>query len=219
MAPRRSARIRNIELGVTLDPPKRKRNAEDDSDEEDEPTTMVNKSATAKKAKLNEKTNGTTEVESHDENTLAPDDVLSVLPAEILQQILESVNDPKSMIRMACTSKRYYSHVMAILHKRISISTHFWAHIPHVIRRIEPHLSIAQKKQLKREAHYKGQQEKFSKRLDPNVMPPCASFVRQLIIGRIDPGKRHKWFVLRYFEEVLKNLHNLEVFDAAELTE
>lgn len=123
------------------------------------------------------------------------------------------------MVKMACTSKRYYALVMAIIHKRISVSTSFWAHIPHVIRRIEPHLSIAQKKQLKREGQYKGQQEKFSTRLDPNAVPPCASNVRQMIIGKIDPGKKHKPLVLRYFEEVLKNLHNLEAFDAEDLTE
>jgi hypothetical protein len=123
------------------------------------------------------------------------------------------------MVRLACTSKRYYALVMAIIHKRISVSTSFWTHIAHVIRRIEPHLSIAQKKQLKREGRYKGQQEKFSTLLDPNVVPCCARNVLQMIIGRIDPGKKHKPFVLRYFEEVLKNLHNLEVLDYEDLTE
>ncbi|SCN64586.1 uncharacterized protein FFB20_00803 [Fusarium fujikuroi] len=215
MSTRRSARIRNIDLGVAPKPaqsaptppapPKRKRKApaEDENDE----STAKGKKAPTKKAKA---TTSTVSV---------PDDVLSVLPAEILQQILESVNDSGSMVKMACTSKRYYAVVMAIIHKRISVSTYFWAHIPHVIRRIEPHLSIAQKKQLKREGQYKGQQEKFSTLLDPTAVPSCASNVRQMIIGKIDPGKRHKPFLLRYFEEVLKNLHNLEVFDAKDLTE
>ncbi|KLP04147.1 uncharacterized protein Y057_2090 [Fusarium fujikuroi] len=213
MSTRRSARIRNIDLGVAPKPaqsaptppapPKRKRKApaEDENDE----STAKGKKAPTKKAKATTST--------------VPDDVLSVLPAEILQQILESVNDSGSMVKMACTSKRYYAVVMAIIHKRISVSTYFWAHIPHVIRRIEPHLSIAQKKQLKREGQYKGQQEKFSTLLDPTAVPSCASNVRQMIIGKIDPGKRHKPFLLRYFEEVLKNLHNLEVFDAKDLTE
>ncbi|EWG51707.1 hypothetical protein FVEG_10604 [Fusarium verticillioides 7600] len=230
MSTRRSARIRNIDLGVNTKPaqsapaptasPKRKRKAPAE-DEQDEPTTKGKKApprkvkATTSKSKVNT----TAESEIQKETVPVPDDVLSVLPAEILQQILESVNDPKSMVKMACTSKRYYAIVMAIIHKRISVSTSFWTHIPHVIRRIEPHLSIAQKKQLKRECKYKGQQEKFSTLLDPNAVPPCASNVRQMIIGGIDPGKRHKPFVLRYFEEVLKNLHNLEVFDAEDLTE
>ncbi|RBQ80916.1 hypothetical protein FVER14953_10604 [Fusarium verticillioides] len=235
MSTRRSARIRNIDLGVNTKPaqstpaptapPKRKRKALAE-DEQDEPTTK-GKKAPAKKVKATtspgrkskSKVNTTAESEIQKETVPVPDDVLSVLPAEILQQILESVNDPKSMVKMACTSKRYYAIVMAIIHKRISVSTSFWTHIPHVIRRIEPHLSIAQKKQLKRECKYKGQQEKFSTLLDPNAVPPCASNVRQMIIGGIDPGKRHKPFVLRYFEEVLKNLHNLEVFDAEDLTE
>ncbi|KAF4442079.1 hypothetical protein FACUT_2302 [Fusarium acutatum] len=233
MSTRRSTRIRNLDLGVTsraaesaptATAPTRKRKAPTE-DERDEPTTK-GKKAPAKKAKGEKsaarkpksKANPTAETETLNETVPAPDDVLSVMPAEILQQILESVNDPKSMVKMACTSKRYYALVMAIIHKRISVSTSFWAHIPHVIRRIEPHLSIAQKKQLKREGQYKGQQEKFSTLLDPNAVPSCASNVRQMIIGHIDPGKRHKPFLLRYFEEVLKNLHNLEVFDAEDLT-
>ncbi|KAL5589940.1 hypothetical protein FOVSG1_011807 [Fusarium oxysporum f. sp. vasinfectum] len=237
MSTRRSARIRNIDLGVTAGPakpaptpaaatpPKRKRKAPAE-DDKDEPAAK-GKKAPAKRVKATisasrkekSKANATPEIETQNETATIHDDVLSVLPAEILQQILESVNDPKSMVKLACTSKRYYALVMAIIHKRISVSTSFWAHIPHVIRRIEPHLSIAQKKQLKREGQYKGQQEKFSTRLDPNAVPPCASNVRQMIIGKIDPGKRHKPLVLRYFEEVLKNLHNLEVFDAEDLTE
>ncbi|QGI71117.1 hypothetical protein CEK27_003446 [Fusarium fujikuroi] len=225
MSTRRSARIRNIDLGVAPKPaqsaptppapPKRKRKApaEDENDE----STAKGKKAPTKKAKATTSTGRKTKPK--DETVSVPDDVLSVLPAEILQQILESVNDSGSMVKMACTSKRYYAVVMAIIHKRISVSTYFWAHIPHVIRRIEPHLSIAQKKQLKREGQYKGQQEKFSTLLDPTAVPSCASNVRQMIIGKIDPGKRHKPFLLRYFEEVLKNLHNLEVFDAKDLTE
>ncbi|KAF5623581.1 hypothetical protein F25303_11790 [Fusarium sp. NRRL 25303] len=235
MSTRRSARIRNIDLGVGAEsaqsaptpaaPPKRKRKApaEDEKDE----LTAKGKKASTKKAKattqagrkIKPKVNTAAEIETQDETVPVPDDVLSVLPAEILQQILESVNDSRSMVKMACSSKRYYAVVMAIIQKRISVSTYFWAHIPHVIRRIEPHLSIAQKKQLKREGQYKGQQEKFSTLLDPTAVPSCASNVRQMIIGKIDPGKRHKPLLLRYFEEVLKNLHNLEVFDAKDLTE
>ncbi|KAF5545915.1 hypothetical protein FMEXI_5831 [Fusarium mexicanum] len=235
MSTRRSARIRNIDLGVTAKPaepapeptaPQKRKRKAPDQDKKDEPTTKGKKvpvkkikTTTSAVSKPKSKANATAETETLNDTVPVPDDVLSVLPAEILQQILESVNDPKSMIKMACTSKRYYAVVMAIIHKRISVSTYFWAHIPHVIRRIEPHLSIAQKKQLKREGQYKGQQDKFSALLDPSAVPSCASNVRQMIIGKIDPGKRHKPFLLRYFEEVLKNLHNLEVFDAKDLTD
>ncbi|KAF4499691.1 hypothetical protein FAGAP_4142 [Fusarium agapanthi] len=233
MSTRRSARIRNIDLGVTAKPaepapeptaPQRRKRKAQAEDEKDEPTTKAKK-APAKKVKATRpagrksKVNDTAETETRNGTVPAPGDLLSVLPVEILQQILENVNDSKSMVKMACTSKRYYALVMAIIHKRISVSTYFWTHIPHVIRRIEPHLSIAQKKQLKREGRYNGQQEKFSTLLDPEAVPPCASNVRQMIIGGINPGKKHKPFLLRYFEEVLKNLHNLEVFDAEDLTE
>jgi hypothetical protein len=117
------------------------------------------------------------------------------------------------MVKMAFTSKS------TTLHKRISVLARFWVHIPQVIRRIEPHLSISQKKQLKKECQYKGQQEKFPTHLDPNAVPACAGLVSQFIIGAIDPGKKHKPFVMRYCEEVLKNLHNLEALDTSELTE
>ncbi|KAF5575844.1 hypothetical protein FPCIR_12983 [Fusarium pseudocircinatum] len=237
MSTRRSARIRNIDLGVTAKsaepvpaptaPPKRKRKAPAE-DEKDEPTAK-GKKVPAKKVKATtsagrkpkSKVDATAESETQEETVPVPDDSLSVLPAEILQQILESVGLHQFKHRVTRTDKvrRYYAVVMAIIHKRISVSTYFWAHIPHVIRRIEPHLSISQKKQLKREGQYKGQQDKFSSLLDPNAVPSSASNVRQMIIGKIDPGKRHKPFLLRYFEEVLKNLHNLEVFDAKDLTE
>ncbi|KAJ4128195.1 hypothetical protein NW768_008481 [Fusarium equiseti] len=106
---------------------------------------------------------------------------------------------------------------MSVVHNHIAVKLNFFAHIPKVIRRLEPHLSIAQKKQIKREGRYKGQQEKFSSLLDPNAVPKCALDVRQMTIGGIDPGKKHRPIVIRYLEEVLKNLTNLEVLDTSEL--
>jgi hypothetical protein len=108
---------------------------------------------------------------------------------------------------------------MAAVHNHIAVKVGFFAHIPNVIRLLEPHLSIAQKKQLKKEARYKGQQDRFSSRLDPDVVPGCAQYVRQMTIGGIDPGKKHKKVVVRTLEEVLKNLSNLEVLDTTVLTE
>ncbi|KAH6992949.1 hypothetical protein EDB82DRAFT_165192 [Fusarium venenatum] len=148
----------------------------------------------------------------------APEDALSVLPAEIQQNILANVNDTKSMINLASTSKRYYAVAMAIIHNHIAVQVRYYAHIPKVIRLLEPHLSIIQKKQLKKVGKYKGRQERFSSRLDQDAVPGCAQDVRQMTIGSIDPGKRHKSFVLRTLEEVLKNLTNLEVLDTMELT-
>ncbi|KIL87192.1 hypothetical protein FAVG1_09747 [Fusarium avenaceum] len=239
-ATRRSTRIRNIDLGVTAesDKPvgvpapagasKKRKVSNEDVQETTEPkrkTAARTKKVPAKgkekiKAKANAKDAAAepsveNAVQQHDQ---VPDDALSVLPAEILETILENVNHPPSMVKLACTSKRHYSIVMPVLHKRISVSIGFWQHIPHLIRQIEPHLSIAQKKQLKREGKYKGQQEKFSTLLDPSAVPACAEYVRQVVIGGIDHGKKHKPVVMRYVEEVLKNVSNLEVIDACELT-
>ncbi|EXL65475.1 hypothetical protein FOPG_18299 [Fusarium oxysporum f. sp. conglutinans race 2 54008] len=155
--------------------------------------------------------------------SLASDEALkdkfSNFPAEILQLILESVDDKPSMAKMACTSKSYYSLVLPILHKRISVSANHWRHTHNVIRRLVPYLSLAQKKQLKKETTYKNQQEKFSNSVDPDALPPCASNVRQMIIGSINPGIKKKDTIMRYLEEVMKNLYELKVFMGHELTE
>ncbi|KAF5678692.1 hypothetical protein FHETE_1133 [Fusarium heterosporum] len=233
-APRRSTRIRNLDLGLTAESDesahietrtsKRPRVLAEDGGQ-DEPTNMKkNKTSGIKKlpvkgkmkARVNEV--ATKPVASHGTPQEEPN-ALTRLPAEVLQPILESVDHPPSMVKLASTSKTLYSLVMPILHKRVSVSVHFWAHIPHVIRQLEPHLSIAQKRQLKREGKYKGQQERFSSLLDPLVVPACADDVREMVIGSVDPGKKHKPIVLRYLEEVLKNVHNLEVLDTMELTE
>lgn len=145
------------------------------------------------------------------------EDALSVLPAEIQLNILHYIDDSSAMINLACTSQRYYNLAMSVVHNHIAVRVGFFAHMPQIIRRLEPHLSIAQKKQVQREGRYKGQQERFSNLLDPNAIPKCALHVRQMTIGDIDPGKKHKPIVIRYLEEVLKNLTNLEVLDTMEL--
>jgi hypothetical protein len=121
MSTRRSARIRNIDLGVATKPaqsapaptapPKRKRKALAE-DEKDEPTTK-GKKAPAKKVKATTSpgrrpkstVNATAETETREETLPVPDDVLSVLPAEILQQILESVSLHQFERRVASTDK------------------------------------------------------------------------------------------------------------------
>ncbi|KAM0350999.1 hypothetical protein ACHAPU_002777 [Fusarium lateritium] len=231
-APRRSTRIRNLDLGLTAesDKPipvetrnnKRLRVPEGINGQREVISVEKKKIVGEKEVPVKEKDKmdeATTESIVGNGKPQEEPNALTRLPAEILQPILESVDDPPSMVKLACTSKKLYQLVMPILHKRVSVSVHFWAHIPHVIRQLEPHLSIAQKRQLKREGKYKGQQERFSSRLDPSVVPACADYVRQMVIGSIDPGKKHKTIVLRYLEEVLKNVHNLEVLDTMELTE
>jgi hypothetical protein len=107
---------------------------------------------------------------------------------------------------------------MPMLHKRIVVAAAFHAHIARLIRTLEPYLTIAQKKQLKKEGKYKGQQERYSGDVDQDLKPACTSYVRQIIIGHSDPGKRHVRIVEKYIEEALKNMNCLEIIDTRILT-
>jgi hypothetical protein len=122
------------------------------------------------------------------------------------------------MAKLARTCGRYYSLVMPLLYKRIAVAAMFHAHIPKLIRTLEPHLTIAQKKQLKKEGKYKGQQERYPSHLDPNAKPACASYVRQIVVGVADPGRKHEYIVHRYVEEAFKNMNNLEIVETYFLT-
>lgn len=123
------------------------------------------------------------------------------------------------MSRLARTSKRFQRLLGPRMHKRITLGAGFHAHIPYLIRTLEPYLRITQRKQLKREGKYKGQQKRFSSRLDQDAVPACGRYVRQLLIGAIVPGNKHKYICLRYIEEMLKNIKNLELVDTRVLTE
>lgn len=108
--------------------------------------------------------------------------------------------------------------MMPLLHKRLAVAAAYHAHIPKLIRALEPHLTIKQKKQLKKEGKYKGQQERYSNDLDANEVPTCASYVRQLVVGWSDPGRKHEYIVHRYVEEALQNMVNLEILEVSFLT-
>lgn len=122
------------------------------------------------------------------------------------------------MSAMSRISKLFYSLIVPRLYERVAVAAMFHAHIPKVIRTLEPHLTITQKKQLKREGRYKGQQERYPTGLDEEKVPFCASHVRQFIIGASDPGKRHKYIVERYYEEALKNMTNIEILETHVVT-
>jgi hypothetical protein len=107
---------------------------------------------------------------------------------------------------------------MPLLHKRVAVAAMFHAHIAKLIRTLEPHLTIAQKKQLKSEGSYKGQQKQYPSHADANAKPACASYVRQLVVGVADPGRKHEYIVHRYVEEAFKNMNNLEIVEAYFLT-
>ncbi|KAF4439705.1 hypothetical protein F53441_12516 [Fusarium austroafricanum] len=146
-------------------------------------------------------------------------DPLLSLPREILNLILDSIDDTMTLGRLSKTSKSYHALVGPRLYKRLSVSVSYHAHIAKLIRTIEPLLSIAQRKQLRKEGQYKGQQETFSDKLDPHKKPEKAEFVRQAILAIGDPGKKHRFIVHRYAEEALKNINNVEVVETWILTE
>ncbi|KAF5573748.1 hypothetical protein FPCIR_13857 [Fusarium pseudocircinatum] len=144
---------------------------------------------------------------------------LDKVPQEIIQLIAENIEDRRSMVKMACTSKRYYSIVSPILHKLIFISANHWSHTHNVISRLVLYLSVTRKKDITEETPYKNQQEKFPNSHDLEALPPCANNVRQMIVGTINPGLERRGIIMRYLEEVMKNLHNLKVFKGHDLTE
>ncbi|KAI1845243.1 hypothetical protein JX266_008553 [Neoarthrinium moseri] len=135
------------------------------------------------------------------------------LPLEVLSIILDNIEDPPTLSALGRTSKMCYSVTMPRLYNRIAVAAMFHAHIPKLIRTLEPHLTIAQKKQLKKEGKYKGQQERYPTGLNEKEMPMCASFVRQMVVGAANPGKKHQYIVDRYIEEALKNMENLEILE------
>ncbi|OBS28303.1 hypothetical protein FPOA_02244 [Fusarium poae] len=142
----------------------------------------------------------------------------SSLPPEVLNLVIEKIKDTKSLGNLSKTSKAFHSFVIPQLFKRVEGSVSFHAHIAKLIRTIEPLLTIKQRKQLKKEGQYKGQQESFSNNTDDNERPQISDCVRQAIFYIGDPGKKHRYIVFRYVEELLDSTPNLEVFAATCLT-
>ncbi|CEI66086.1 hypothetical protein FVEN_g4504 [Fusarium venenatum] len=143
----------------------------------------------------------------------------SSLPPEVFNLVIEKIEDTKSLGNLSKTSKAFHSLVTPQLFKRVEGSVSFHAHIAKLIRTIEPLLTIKQRKQLKKEGQYKGQQESFPNNSDDNERPEIADCVRQALFDIGDPGKKHRYIVFRYIEELLEITDNLEVFAATDLTE
>ncbi|EPE32064.1 RNI-like protein [Glarea lozoyensis ATCC 20868] len=141
------------------------------------------------------------------------------LPVEVLNMTLDNVKDIPTISALGRTCKNMYTLMMPRLYGRVMVSAPYHAHIAKVIRTLEPHLTIAQKKQLKKEGKYKGQQEKYPKGLNETAIPICASYVKELLVGYSDPGKKHRYIVERYIEEALKNMRNLEIVEGFLYTE
>ncbi|OBS17639.1 hypothetical protein FPOA_09375 [Fusarium poae] len=145
--------------------------------------------------------------------------MLSNLPPEILSMVLNNIREKSTLSRLSRTCKGFHSLITPWLYKRISVAAMFHAHIARLIRTIEPHLSIQQRKQLKKEGTYKGQKDIYPTNLKPQEKPACAGFVRQLVVGSVQAGRNHDYIVHRYVEEMLKNAVNIEVFEALFLTQ
>ncbi|KAM0338328.1 hypothetical protein ACHAPU_011357 [Fusarium lateritium] len=70
-----------------------------------------------------------------------------------------------------------------------------------------------QRKQLKKEGRYRGQQDKYPSNLSPKEKPACAEHVRQLFVRHLNPGRKHAQILYRYIEEALHNMTNIEVLE------
>lgn len=129
------------------------------------------------------------------------------------------IKDKATLNRLGKTCKTYYSLTAPVLYERISVAAMFHAHIAKAIRTLEPHLSIQQRKQLKKEGTYRGQKDLYPTDLKPNETPACAEYVQQLVVGVVQAGKKHDYIVHRYIEEAMKNMKNVRVLEALCLTE
>ncbi|KAJ4129867.1 hypothetical protein NW768_006837 [Fusarium equiseti] len=141
---------------------------------------------------------------------------ISYLPPEVMNMIID---DKTCLKNLTMTSKALYSLAMPQLFKRIERSCGLHVHIAKLIKTTEPFLSIEQRKQLKKEDIYKGQQETFPDDVDPDKKPEISNYVRQILVETGDPGKKHRYIVYRYVEELLENLDNLELWGSWMLTE
>jgi len=124
-----------------------------------------------------------------------------------------------SLGNLGKTCKAFHSLVMPRLYKRVEGSVIYHAHIAKLIRRIEPALTIEQRKQLRKEGQYKGQQETFPNNVDGKRKPEIAKFIQQAAFEIGDPGKKHKFIVYRYIEELLESASNLQVLAVTDFTE
>lgn len=138
------------------------------------------------------------------------------LPPEILTLVLENIDaqDHRTMNALGRTNKAFYALMMPRLYGRVVLHAQYHIHIAKLIRTLEPLLTIAQKKQLMKEGKYKGQQEDgYPLVPDEDAKPICADHVRQLVVGCVDPGRKHESIVHRYLEEAFRTLESLEIIN------
>ncbi|ESU10280.1 hypothetical protein FGSG_03010 [Fusarium graminearum PH-1] len=202
MTPRRSLRIANKLAAAGsnqayADPPRLGKRKTRGSNDDESP--RAKKRAPIKKAKskkVQDQTK-TPDLVNDEQQPVppAPKDALASLPTEIQIQILSNV-----------------------LNKSIAVRASDDEYVYKVISRLEPFLSINQKRKLWKEGRCRSQQIKSHRLLAPDVAPLGAQCVRQMTVGLIGRAVKHRQNVMRKLEEVLKNLSNLEVLDTTELS-
>ncbi|KAK6714739.1 hypothetical protein SNK04_005672 [Fusarium graminearum] len=225
MTPRRSLRIANKLAAAGsnqayADPPRLGKRKTRGSNDDESP--RAKKKAPIKKAKskkVQDQTK-TPDLVNDEQQPVppAPKDALASLPTEIQIQILSNIV-PKHLMSFARTSKRNYALVVSIVNKSIAVRASDDEYVYKVISRLEPFLSINQKRKLWKEGRCRSQQIKFHGLLAPDVVPLGAQCVRQMTVGLIGRAVKHRQNVMRKLEEVLKNLSNLEVLDTTELSQ
>ncbi|KAF4964026.1 hypothetical protein FSARC_8024 [Fusarium sarcochroum] len=183
----------------------------------------VKRKATAKKQTENKK-RATASKDVKEEEVTQPQSgpdgkALLLFPPEVLNIILNNIKELKGISILSRVCKAFYSIMAPRLHNRVVVAAVHHPHIQKLIRSVEPYLSIGVKKQLKKEGTYKGQQTEYPKDVDETAIPFCASQVRQLVIGDVDPGQNHQHICERYIEEALKSMRKLEIVDVKFLTE
>ncbi|RSM08941.1 hypothetical protein CEP52_004404 [Fusarium oligoseptatum] len=137
---------------------------------------------------------------------------------ELLDLVLDNIQDPWTLRRLGQTCKRYHQVTKPRIQQYVHISVDSRGHVDRLIRVIEPHLSIAQRKQLLRDGQHKGQQNRFPLGVDEDEIPSCASRVRQLTFGILPQRRSHLYLAHRYLEEAFKNMQNAEIVDVGSLT-
>ncbi|CAH0047219.1 unnamed protein product [Clonostachys solani] len=115
------------------------------------------------------------------------------------------------MGKVARTCKEFHSIMTPRLHRRVAYKVEDDAQLPQFIRLIQRYLSVTQNRKLRSQCRCEGQRDGVPYGSDLGANPPCAGYVREMIIGHIFTGRKGKYMVYRYLEEALKSMHGLEI--------
>lgn len=83
---------------------------------------------------------------------------------------------------------------------------------------MQRYLSVQQNRKLITQRRCPGQKEGVHCGSDLGATPPCAAYVRELVIGPFHVFRKGEHMVYRYLEEVLKNMHGLEIVELWTMT-